>query len=348
MRGSAEPVAGSCHDGSVLGSARFPRQVASGTARLLSLALVVALLAGVAWMAALRPSPGYPAGAVTIATGGPKGVYSAYGAQLARLASRDLDGLQVDSRPTSGSVENLRRVGAGSVLLGFTAADAAADARRGRPPFDAPLAVSAIGRIYDDFVHLVVRDGVRARTVKDLRGLRVSLGSYGSGTELIADRVLGAAGLTRDDVRARRLSLDDSAAAMRRGQLDAFFWSGGLPTMGVTELATHVPVRLIDLGSTADTLRERHGSVYRRARVPAGTYAGVRPVESIAVPNYLVTSEDADPGLVEALTRLLFDSREELATMVPLASGLDPRAAIYTAPLPLHAGAERYYRSVKN
>jgi TRAP transporter TAXI family solute receptor len=320
----------------------------SRSARRVFLGGLVAGLLAVGLLIVLQPSPGYPAGAVTLATGGVKGVYATYGEELARIATRDLEGVQASALVTSGSVENLRRVGAGSVLVGFSTADAAGDARYGRPPFEQPLPVVAVGRIYDDYVHLVVRRDSTARSVADLRRLRVSLGSRGSGTELIADRVLASAGLSRHDVRARHLGLGQSVEAMLRGDLEAFFWSGGLPTLGVTELAERLPVRLLPLGDVADRLRTDFGAAYRRARLPAGTYPGIDPVETVAVPNYLVTREDADPHLVAEFTRLLFASRAELARDVPLASGLDVRGAIYTSPLPLHPGAQRYYRTAKS
>nr|WP_269205061.1 TAXI family TRAP transporter solute-binding subunit [Motilibacter aurantiacus] len=303
------------------------------------LALAVRLL--------VPPSSPEAGGALVIATGGVKGVYFEYGRAVAALAESELDGVSARVEPTTGSVENIRGLVAGRFTVAFSASDVAADAVRGRPPFTAPLPLQALGRIYDDYVHLVVPASSPAQSVRDLVGQRVSLGSPGSGTEVIADRVLAAAGLSRDDVRERHLSLSDSADALRAGRLDAFFWSGGLPSGGVTELAASLPIRLLPLGDAAEQLRERYGASYRTARTPAATYRGVEPVETIAIANYLLTRPDAPAGLVEGLTRLLFDLRDDLARDVPLAARLDRGAAIFTEPVPLHAGAERYYRRVK-
>nr|WP_269204563.1 TAXI family TRAP transporter solute-binding subunit [Motilibacter deserti] len=306
----------------------------------------VALLA-VAVRLLAPPSAPDATGTVVLATGGNKGVYFEYGRAMAALAGSELDGVSARVQPTTGSVENIRGLAAGRFTVAFSASDVAADAVRGRPPFTEPLPLQALGRIYDDYVHLVVPATSPARDLRGLRGLRVSLGSPGSGTEVVADRVLAAAGMTRSDVRERHLSLSDSADALRAGELDGFFWSGGLPSAGVTELAAAVPIRLLPLGDAAERLRARFGASYRTARMPTGSYQGVEPVDTIAIANYLLTRRDAPAALVEALTRLLFDFRDELARSVPLAARLDRSAAIFTEPVPLHAGAERYYRRVK-
>jgi len=332
--------------GPAYGAAVLPRAVrtsASAVAAVLAGALTLALVAcgGTA-------SVPYPRGPVEIATGGTQGVYYGYGQALADALGAELDGVDARVLATAGSVENLRRVAEGSSTVGFTAADAAADAVAGEGLFGRPQPVRALARVYDDYVHLVVRADSPVRTAAQLRGQRVSLGSAGSGTELIAGRVLAVLRLDPvRDVRAVRLGINESVAALRAGTVDAFFWSGGLPTGGVAELAAGVPVRLVDLGRYAPDLRSRFNRAYRAAAVPAGTYPGVPALLTVAVANYLVVAEDADQGLVYQLTRVLFEQREVLARRVPLAGTVDPRAAIETGPVPLHPGALRYYRAVK-
>jgi hypothetical protein len=193
----------------------------------------------------------------------------------------------------------------------------------------------------------VVLAGSPVRSVGDLAGLRVSVGSPRSGTALIADRVLEVARIPAAEVRTVELGINESVAAMQAGEVDAFFWSGGLPTKGVAELAAAVPIRLVPLGDLADGMRSRFGPSYRSATVPPGMYGASEPVATIAVPNLLVCREDADPVLVERLASTLFGAREALGRTVPQADALDERTAIATFPVPLHPGAERYFRSVK-
>jgi TRAP transporter TAXI family solute receptor len=290
----------------------------------------------------------YATGELTIATGGTKGVYYSYGVALADVISERLKGVQASAEPTSGSVQNLKLAAERPGVIAFVAGDTAADAVQGRGAFSEPLPIQAIARVYDDVIHLVVPRWSRARDISDLRGLRVSTGSPGSGTEVIANRLLQLAGLDGDSAIVRsRLGINDSIDALRAGTIDAFFWSGGLPTQGVEELADSMDIRLLPLGDLADRMRQVHGPIYRAATVPVGTYHLVDEVQAMAVPNYLVTNTGTDPGLVYHVDRLLFSHRDEMALLVPAVALLDRRTAIATSPVPLHEGALRYFRAVK-
>jgi TRAP transporter TAXI family solute receptor len=178
--------------------------------------------------------------------------------------------------------------------------------------------------------------------VADLQGKRVSVGSPNSGTEVIADRILEAAGVR---VRREGLGVDESVQAMKDGTIDAFFWSGGLPTGAVTDLATTDDIRLIDTTEFTDALKKKYGNVYRNETIPGGTYDGVsEDVPTIAVPNYLVVNESMDEQLAYDLTKLLFDHKQDLVAVHPEAENLDPqRAAEVIAPVELHSGAQRYF-----
>src|SRR5947207_3644514 len=205
-------------------------------------------------------APPYP-GPIVIASGGTKGVYYQYGQAFAAAAGGRLGTMQL--RPTTGSVENLQLLAQGQATFAFVAADAALDAYLGTSPFSSAVPVTAVARLYDDYIHLVVRADSPVHGLAQLRGLRVSVGPPGSGTVLIADRVLAASGLDpqRDIVRAG-LSINDSVPALAGRGIDAFFWSGGLPTSGVSELASSTPLRLVDLAEAAVTLRQRRGASY--------------------------------------------------------------------------------------
>lgn len=289
----------------------------------------------------------YRRGPVTILTGGTLGIYYSYGVELAAEVSARLDGVEASAESTTASVENLQRVAGQANLFAFTAADAASAAVDGRTPFDRPQPVRALARVYDDYIHLVVRAGSPVQTISDLRRLRVSLGSKGSGTELIASRLLQVAGMSVADLAVSNLGINESVAALRAGAVDAFFWSGGLPTTGVAALAEDTAIRLVPLGDLADELHDRWDRAYRRGTIPAGTYGLDVETPTIAVPDLVVTRADSDPALVYEITRVLFDARSDIARSVPVAGSLDHRVAIATSPIPLHDGAVAYYRSVK-
>ncbi len=282
-----------------------------------------------------------------IATGGTLGVYYALGEALADAWQSTLG---LATRPavvsTAGSVANLALLSSGSVDVAFCAADAAADAAAGAGPSGTDL--RALARIYDDVVQMVVRRDSPIRTLAGLRGMRVSVGAHDSGVAVISTRLLQAAGLDAPrDMVASQLGINDSAAAVRDGVIDAFFWSGGLPTPAVSDLASVTAIRLLDLTDLIGPVRQRY-PIYEAGTVPAATYGIPDPISTLFVRNFLLVPARMPAELAEALVRALFESRPRLAQASEVARTIDQRTAIGTQPIPLHPGAERYYRTAKD
>lgn len=314
-----------------------------------------ALVAATALLTWSLPLPQEPL-RLSLGTGGEGGVYHAYGAGLAQV-SDGLDQVEIVTHTTAASVENNRLVSDGAMDAAFTLADVAALAVSGEEPFSDPLPIRAVARLYDNHTHVVVRADAPYEELDDLEGATVSLGASGSGTEMIAERLLDLVGLEQvpDDagpagageVTAVRLSIERSARALRDGGVDAFVWSGGLPTQAVADLAEQTPIRLLDLSEHVPALVDAYGGYFSELPVPSGTYAGVPAVRTIGVPSLLVVNERMPHEVAEDLTALLFESRSALAETHPVALQLHPRSAIATLPVPLHSGAAEYYRSVK-
>jgi TRAP transporter TAXI family solute receptor len=298
---------------------------------------------------ATRDPVRYPSGGITIASGNAGGVYSEYASEYARALRDELPKLTVRIDTTKGSIDNLNRLRDGSAQVGFATADTAYQAA-GLETADPPAGkLRAIARIYDEYIHLVVPTESPVRSAADLRGKRVSTGATDSSTNLTAGRVLIAVGLNPDrDLHRSQLGLVDSITALQTGKIDAFFWSGGLPTRAISGLADSKRIRLVELGGQVNKLRATYGTFYRRAVVAASTYHDVPPTVTIGVPNYLVVSGDIDERLAYELTRVLFRHRQEIGAKVPSGKLLDPRSAISTMPIELHPGARRYYRDVKS
>ncbi|MBB6349206.1 TAXI family TRAP transporter solute-binding subunit [Nonomuraea muscovyensis] len=309
--------------------------------RLLLMAVLVTVLPASGCAAA--DVPAVPEGPVRIATGAEGGVYEVYGSAYARVLGERFPA-DAEVLPSGGSVDNIERVVSGRAETGFTLADVAADALAGREEFGTPRPVVALARLYDNYVQLVVRDDGPIRKVKDLRGRRVSVGGEGSGTAVAGERILRVAGLT-DDVELRRLDVVASARALAAREIDAFFWSGGLPSAAITDLRRGTDMRLIDLGSTIEPLVREYGDLYTRTTVPASVYGLSNAVTTVSVPTYLVARRDLPPATAYWLTRLLFEGQPRLAEVHPEARRLDPGSAIMTFPLELHQGAARWYRS---
>ena len=228
---------------------------------------------------------------LSIATGGSGGVYFVYGGGLAEQIGEHLDGYQATAEVTSASVDNMYLIADGKSDLAFALADTAADAVNGTDTFDGEkVPAQALARLYNNLTQVATVKGKGIASVEDLRGKRVSVGSPGSGTEVIALRVLEAAGLDPDDdLNRQQLGVGESVQAVKDGALDAFFWSGGVPTSAVTDLATSRELVLLPTDQYVGKLKERYGDFYAAAEIEAGGYEGVQaPVKVVAVPNYLV------------------------------------------------------------
>ena len=289
---------------------------------------------------------------LSIATGGTGGVYYPYGGGLAQLISERIPGIQATAEVTGASVDNLKLLQQGRADLAFTLADSLAEAVRGTGPFadTGAVPVQTIAILYQNFTHIVVLRDSEIETVADLRGRRVSVGSPGSGTELIASRILEAAGVDpRSGITRQPLGASESVNALKDGKIDAFFWSGGIPTPAVQDLAgtSGIRIRLLPNAEFAAPLSERYGAgLYSEAVVPARTYQGVSDaVPVIAVGNLLVAPASMPETLAHDITALLFDEQKTLAGIHPEARHLAPATGPGDSPAPFHPGAIRYYRA---
>lgn len=287
---------------------------------------------------------------LSVATGNPGGVFVRYGRALAAVLERELDGVRARTRTTNASLENLRLVAAGACDLGFSLGDSAAQAVV-PPTLAAPTATAArayelvaLARMYDSFVHLVVRDESPYREVADLARARIGVGADGSGTQVIAARILEV-----HDVRAPAATFVDtalevSAEALRAGRLDAFFFVSGLPNQAIAALAREVPLRLLELGGTVESMVAAHGPQYVRAPIPPSAYGLREAVSTLSVKNYLIASTAMPEALAYAVTRVVFERQDEIERLEPGVGQPTLGAAIFTSPLALHPGALRYYR----
>jgi uncharacterized protein len=280
-----------------------------------------------------------------LATGPPEGGYFALGTALATVWQRELElGTRPEVRSTTGSLDNLQLLAAGAADVAFCRLDVAADQRSCCSPDD-PAAPRALARIYDDVVHVVATASSAIRTTTGLRGTRVSVGDPGSGAYFIAERLLAAAGLLpQRDLRAVQLGIGESATALAAGEIDAFVWSGALPSPGISMLATRLPIRLLDLSDVVAPMRSSHAE-YTVGTVPAGSYGIPQPVTCLSVRNVLLVGSTLADDLAAALVKALLTAQDELALASRTALAIDPRTAIGTQPLLLHPGAERFYRS---
>jgi TRAP transporter TAXI family solute receptor len=288
---------------------------------------------------------------VSIATGNTGGVYYPYGGGIAKVIGESLPGVQATAEVTAASVDNLKLIQQGKVDIAFALADTLDDALKGQGPFERTGAVRArtLAMLYPNYTHLATIEGTGIERIGDLKGRTVSTGSPGSGTEIIAFRILRAAGLDPDaDIRRQALSVNASVDAIKDGKIEAFFWSGGLPTASLLDLASSVGVtaRLIPSDDVLPRLQAEYGSaLYSRLVIPKGSYPGIATdVAVVGVQNALVVDDTMPEQLAYDLTKVLFDRQPALAAIHPEAGHLALESALEGSPGPFHPGAVRYYR----
>ncbi|WP_191966766.1 TAXI family TRAP transporter solute-binding subunit [Microbacterium testaceum] len=275
---------------------------------------------------------------LVLGCGEPGGSYLEFG-QLLAAATASSAAVSVSPRASEGSIDNLRLLRERRVDLGLSLVDSATDAADD---------IVAIGRVYQNYLQCIVRAGAGISQLADLAGRTVSLGAPGSGAAQTARRVLDASGLDstgtarpRTVERTFRGAVDDLAA----GRIDAFFWSGGVPTPQIAALAEQVPVSVIDTTPALPALSARFPDVYAATTIPAGVYGATRSVPTIGVANLLLARADLADDLARALVDALIDDAPALVP--PDALGiqyLTPASLIDTSPIALHPAAERRYR----
>lgn len=306
----------------------------------------VAVLAASVWVPAALSAPVVR---LSIVTGGTGGVYFPLGGGLAQLISRHIPNTQATAEVTSASVDNMRLIGAKRADLALTLADTAFDAFKGEAAFRGnPIPIRTLTPIYNNFNHLVTIEGTGVTTIADVKGKRVSVGSPGSGTEVTALRILEAAGIDPDrDIRKERLGVAESADALRDRKIDAFFWSGGLPTAAVLDLATTpgIRMRLVPLDTTIPNLQRKYGNLYFRSVILKEIYPGTPAnAPTVGVANLIVVHQDFSADLAYQITKLIYERRAELAAVHKEAANITIIGVAGRSPVPFHPGAARYFR----
>jgi TRAP transporter TAXI family solute receptor len=286
---------------------------------------------------------------ISIATGGTGGVYYPMGGGMAAVLSKHVPGMQATAEVTGGSVDNLKLIGSGKPYIGLSMVDAAQDAYRGENKFSGnKIGVRTLMVLYPNRMHVVSIEGRGVAKITDLKGKRVSTGSPGSATEVMAFRLIEAAGLDKDkDMTRERLGVAESVNAIKDGKIDAFFWVGGLPTAAVTDLANTpgTKIKMVDHAELVPAMNKKYGNLYVEDSIPKATYHGMDADNKQAtVMNILVTSESMDDKTAYNIVKTIFDKRDDLIAVHKEAANfkLENQKASST-PVPYHPGAAKYF-----
>jgi TRAP transporter TAXI family solute receptor len=286
---------------------------------------------------------------ISIATGGTGGVYYPMGGGMAAVLSKYVDGMQATAEVTGGSVANLQLIGTGKPYIALSMNDAALDALKGQGKFQGkPVAVRTLMVLYPNRMHVVTIEGTGINSVKDLKGKRVSTGSGGSATEVMAFRVIEAAGLDKDrDMRRERLGVAESVNALKDRKIDAFFWVGGLPTAAVTDLANSpgVKIKMIDHAELVPAMNKKYGDLYVKDVISKSVYNGMdKDNHQATVMNILVANQNMDDKTAYNIVKAIFDHRDELIRVHKEAENFKlENQKKESSPLPWHPGAIKYF-----
>ncbi|MBM4339298.1 MAG: TAXI family TRAP transporter solute-binding subunit [Deltaproteobacteria bacterium] len=286
---------------------------------------------------------------LSIATGGTGGVYYPLGGGMASVISKYIPYAEATAEVTTASVDNCRLVGAGKAELALIMADTGWDAYQGKAQFKDKVPLRTIAVLYPNNMHIVTAEGKGIEKVSDLKGKRVSTGAPGSGTEVMALRVIEAYGLDPNkDMTRDKLGVSESAGALKDRKIDAFFWVGGLPTAAVTDFGATpgVKIKLIGHDDAVAKMREKYGPLYVKGTIPAKTYPGQDAAVPISVVwNLLVCNENMKGDVAYDILKTLFERKPELVAVHKDAGwlSLEPQAA-GGSPIPFHPGAIRYFK----
>ena len=285
---------------------------------------------------------------ISIATGGTGGVYYPMGGGIAAVLSKHVPGMQATAEVTGGSVDNIKLVGSSKSYVGFSMADAGQDAYRGEDKFKGnKIPLKTLMVLYPNRMHVVSIEGRGIAKMTDLKGKHVSTGSPGSATEVMAFRLIEAAGLDKDkDMKRERLSVAESVNAIKDGKIDAFFWVGGLPTAGVTDLANtpNTKLKMVDHAELVGAMNKKYGNLYVEDVITKDVYRGMDSDNKQAtVMNILVVNEGMDDKTAYNIVKAIFDKRDDLIAVHKEAANfkLENQKSSAT-PIPFHPGVAKY------
>lgn len=286
---------------------------------------------------------------LVVAGGEPGGFYREFSTLLAAALQHHGVARQAQALPTGGSLENIQRLLSGQATLAVALADAAVEeaavqARAGEGR------LVALGKVYENYVHCIVRRDSGIMSFSELAGRKVAIGAPGSGTSFTAERIIREAGLGATAGGALQkylLGLNAGLEALDEGSVEALLWSGGVPTSAITEANSRLGLRFLDLSAFLPGMRATYSALYDPVLIPRNSYAGVPAVGTIGVPNLLLCRSDLDAGIVARTVQLLVAHAEELIPRSSLGvQFLSKETLVNTAGLPLHPAAAATYRTL--
>lgn len=286
---------------------------------------------------------------INILTGGTSGVYYPIGVALSQLYGTGIEGSKTSVQATKASVENLNLLQAGRGELALALGDSVAAAYQGDidAGFKTPLdKIRVLASAYPNYIQIVANKESGIKTLADLKGKRISVGAPKSGTELNARSIFKAAGLSYEDMgKVEFLPYAESVELIKNRQLDATLQSSGLGMAAIRDLAATMAINFVEIPE--DVIAKINNPAYQHGVIPASTYEGqTTDVSTVAIQNLLVTQSGVSDDLAYQMTKIMFEHLDRLGNAHSAAKSISLEKATKNLPIPLHPGAERYYKEV--
>ena len=283
---------------------------------------------------------------INILTGGTSGVYYPLGVGLSKIYGEKIEGSKVQVQSTKASVENLNLIQSGKGEIAFVLGDSVKYGWEGNAEagFQSKLEnLRGIAGIYPNYVHIVASKSSNIKSIADLKGKRVSVGAPKSGTELQARAILKASGMSYDDLgKVEYLPFGQSVELIKNRQIDATVQSAGLGVASIKDLANSVEVVIVEI---PESIIEKLGAPYVSATIPANTYQGVgQDTKTAGIVNFLITSQKVSDKIAYDMTKNRFENLPALVATHSAAKNINIDKALTGMPVPLHPGAEKYYK----
>lgn len=295
------------------------------------------------------PAAAQKAQFINVLTGGQSGVYYPLGVALSQIYQKEIPNVRATAQVTKASAENMNLLQAERAELALALADSVSDAWNGKEEagFTKKLdKLRGLSATYNNYIQIVANADAGINSIEDLKGKRISVGAARSGTELNARAVFKAAGLTYDDFsKVEYLPFGESVELMKNRQLDATLQSAGLGVSSIRDLATSIDIVVVPVAP--ETVEAIGDAAYQKAVIPANTYEGQTvDIPTAAIPNFLVTHKNVSDELAYEMAKQLYENLDSLAAAHNVVKDINIENAVNGMPVPIHPGAEKYYKEV--
>jgi uncharacterized protein len=283
---------------------------------------------------------------MVLATGGTAGTYYPFGGAMAKIWNSKVPGMNVTAQATGASAENVRLVNQKEAELAIVQSDTIDFAFNGKESFKSPMTnMKALAVLYPEVIQMVVKGDSKAKSVGELKGMKVGVGAPGSGTEANFRQLCSVYGLKKEDVNIQFLSFSESAEQFKDNHIDGFLVTAGIPNAAIMDIGSVSSVKILDIADDKSAALTKQYPFLSPFTIPANTYKGQpNPVKTVAVNAVLIANSSVTDDMAYNFVKALFDNQTELAAAHAKGKELNLKSAVTGVSIPFHPGAVKYFK----